>query len=160
MPQRAVLGILATLAALALGACGGDDGDGGDPPLFPADYATTYQQVRNCRNSIEHPGRIRVLAAPDALAPYRGRSGPFPVGAVVLKEVYSSIDSSCAAEIDNFAVMVKLEPGSSPDTLDWSWQEVSFDRKKTATDVPRCTTCHARCGVPAEGGYDATCTHP
>jgi hypothetical protein len=158
MAQYKTLAILTTLAALALVACGG--GDDQDPPLFPADYAASYQQVRNCRNSIEHPGRIRVLAAPDALAPYNTRNGPFPVGAVVLKEEYSSADTTCAGEIRNFSVMVKLEPGSSPDTLDWDWQEVSFDRKKTVTDVPRCTRCHAGCGVPAEGGYDGTCTHP
>jgi hypothetical protein len=161
MSRRAALAIL---VAQILIACGDDDGGGddggGDPPLFPADYAATYQQVRNCRASLEHDlMRIRVLAAPEALATYNMRNAPFPAGAIVLKEEYAMGDMACAGPIMSFTVMQKLDAGSSAATLDWSWQEVSGDRRTTTTDVRRCTGCHSGCGKPPEG-FDGTCTVP
>jgi hypothetical protein len=160
MSRRAIFAVLAVQALIA---CGGDDGgddDGGDPPLFPADYAATYQQVRNCRASLDHDlMRIRVLAAPEALASYNTRSAPFPAGAIVLKEEYAMSDTACSGPIMNFTVMQKLATGSSAATLDWSWQEVSGDRRTTTTVVQRCTGCHSDCGKPPEG-FDGTCTVP
>ncbi|HWO21015.1 MAG TPA: cytochrome P460 family protein [Kofleriaceae bacterium] len=157
---------LAVLAA-SLAACGG--GDGGDDaaidapgpaPLFPADYAATYQQVRACRNSLDHDlHRIRVLAAPEALASYMGRTTPFPAGAIVLKEEYGGNDATCAGPIVSFTVMQKLAAGSSAATLDWQWQEVSGDRRTVNEDNRSCVGCHTSCGKPPEG-FDGTCTVP
>lgn len=147
------------LALIALGGCSGDDGGGGDPPLFPADYATTYQQVRNCRNSIEHgPVRVRVLADPEALQPYMTRVGVFPTGSIVLKEEFRQTDIDCETPFQ-YTVMQKLEPGSSDETLDWAWQTVDAKRKVVVEQVRRCWQCHSDCGKPPEG-YDGTCTVP
>jgi hypothetical protein len=142
-------------------ACGGDDGGGGgDPPLFPADYGETYQQVRNCRPSVEHgPIRVRVLADPGALGPYNTRTAPFPVGAVLLKEEYQERDLDCSKAIVQYTVMQKLAAGSAPATLDWSWQTVDAKHHAVVEDIKRCTNCHTDCGKPPEG-YDGTCTVP
>ena len=135
--------------------------DDSEPALFPDDYAATYQEVRNCRNSIEHGGiRVRVLASPDAVMPYKTRAQPFPTGALVVKEEYDGGDVDCGGPIVQFTVMQKLDVGSAPDTLDWEWQEVDRDlHAKQDTLVERCTQCHTDCGKPPEG-YDATCTVP
>ena len=146
-----------TLIAFLFG-CGSSDDS--NPPLFPADYATTYQEVRNCRNSIEHDlVRVRILAAPDALTAYNGRLEEFPVGAVALKEEYDGGDINCERDIMRWTVMRKLAPGSSPDTLDWEWQEVDEDRREVDVDIMRCTNCHTDCGKPPEG-YAGTCAAP
>jgi hypothetical protein len=150
----------AVIAARLLAACG-DDG-GGDPPVFPADYAATYQQVRNCRLSIEHDlVRIRVLASPDALQPYTTHTAPFPTGAIVLKEEYGTNDTACAGPIINYTVMQKLDAGTSPETIGWTWQDVdaSFRVKRDSENIARCIGCHTDCGKPPDG-YDGTCTLP
>jgi Cytochrome P460 len=171
MTRRAVLAaMLAASMAGGLPACGGGSGDGGGvdaavdapgaAPLFPADYAATYQQVRACRNSLDHDlHRIRVVASPDALASYNGRTMPFPAGAIVLKEEYEGSDTTCAGPIVSFTVMKKLAAGSAAATLDWQWQEVSGDRRTVNEDNRSCVGCHKFCGVPPEG-YDGTCTVP
>jgi hypothetical protein len=146
--------LLIVLALLA--SC--SSGDGTDA-VFPADYAATYQQVRNCRRSLEHDlMTIRVRAAPDALTPYTDRATPFPTGAVVLKEQYGGDDTTCSKPIEFFTVMVKLAPGSSPATLDWQWQKVDADRNVVSESVTGCVRCHEAC-VPPDG-YDSTCTVP
>jgi len=151
----------AALAALVVVTFGcGDDGKG-EPPLFPADYTATYQEVRNCRFSLDHDLlHIRVLAAPDALTPYVDRAAPFPTGAIVLKEQYGQDDTTCAGPLVNFTVMEKLDVASSPATLDWSWQKVGADRHTLKVDIKSCTSCHSDCGKPANNGYDGTCTVP
>jgi len=152
--------VFATICAAPLVNACGDDGGNSDPALFPANYAATYQEVRNCRYSLEHDSiRVRVLASPEALTPYTGRVEPFPAGAIVLKEQYDYGDMTCAGPIINFTVMKKLAVGSSAASLDWDWQEVDADLHSTNTDIKRCTQCHADCGKPPDG-YDATCTVP
>jgi hypothetical protein len=164
---RAAVAVAAAAMAASLAACGGG-GDVGDDeidapgamPLFPADYAATYQQVRACRYSLEHDlRRVRVLASPEAMAAYTGRTAPFPAGAIVLKEEYADSDTACAGAIVSFTVMQKLAAGSSPATLDWHWQEVSPDRRDVNEDNRSCVGCHTRCGKPPEG-YDGTCAVP
>lgn len=168
MTQRAVpAAALAAALAAGLLACGGGEGGTdaaidapGAAPLFPDNYAATYQQVRACRNSLDHDlHRIRVLAAPEALASYMGRTAPFPAGAIVLKEEYDGDDTTCAGPIVSFTVMQKLATGSSAATLDWQWQEVSGDRRTVNEDNRSCVGCHTSCGKPPEG-FDGTCTVP
>jgi hypothetical protein len=153
--------IRAVLAVVLLGGCGGGGGsvDAGPPPVFPADYLTTYQEVRNCRASIEHGAvRIRVLASPDAITPYVDRAAPFPVGAILLKEERDDSDLDCSGPIVNFTVMQQLATGADPEMLDWTWQEVDAQLHVRETDVKRCSQCHVSC-VPPEG-YEHTCTVP
>ena len=148
------------IAAGLVGVAGCGEDDGGEPPVFAADYAKTYQEVRNCRRSFEHDVvRVRVLAAPEALAPYTTRNQPFPTGAIVLKEEYDEGDDACAGPIVKFTVMQKLDAGSSPVTLDWRWQEVNADRETVAMDVTGCTRCHSECEQPPDG-FDGTCAMP
>jgi hypothetical protein len=144
--------------SLALLACGGDDG-GGEPPVFPETYAATYTEVRNCRFSLDHDlRRIRVVASPEALTAYMGRTDPFPVGAVVLKVEYDDDDTACAMAPIGFTAMQKLAAGTDTAMLDWKWQELDGDRKAlTDRPIARCAQCHKDCGKPPEG-YDGTCT--
>jgi hypothetical protein len=133
---------------------------GGGEPAFPEDYAATYTEVRNCRQSGDHDlNVIRILADPAALAAYRDRAEPFPVGSVVLKEEFEFGDTTCSGPIKQWTVMEKLEVGSSPDTLDWAWQTVDADRNVVDEDLPQCIGCHTGCGV-APDGYDGTCAVP
>lgn len=130
----------------------------GPDPSFPAGYAATYTEVRDCRNSADHNlSRVRVLADPAALAAYQGRDADFPVGAVVLKEEHGFADTDCSAEPVRWTVMTRLAPGSSPGTLDWYWQDVDAERRVQTENDSRCVGCHTTCGVPPDG-YLGTCT--
>lgn len=135
---------------------------GSEPePDFPADYASSYVEVRDCRASADHDlNYVRMLADPAALAPYQNRDAPFPVGAVVLKEEYEFGDTDCSGPISQWTVMRRLETGAAPTTLDWAWQRVDAERTIVGEDTPRCYGCHAGCGTAAEGGYEGTCAHP
>jgi hypothetical protein len=138
-------------------ACGGDSSS--EDPVYPADYATTYQQVRNCRMSLEHDLHyIRVLASPDAVGPYMNRTDPFPLGAIALKEEYAEDDTTCSGPLEFITVMEKLDVGSSTATLDWHWQKVDANRKTLTHDEKRCINCHTACQAPDY--YDSTCTQP
>lgn len=129
-------------------------------PLFPADYAASYTEVRNCRTGGEHDlNVIRVLADAAAVGPYVNRDEAFPVGAVVLKEEYDFSDTGCSEGVLRWTVMSRLEAGSSPGTLDWRWQTVDAERSVVDQDAARCHGCHTDC-TPENGGYEGTCTVP
>lgn len=150
--------MLATLAC----ACGGGNpgADAGPPPAFPADYRSTYTQMRPCRSSTEHDlNNVIVYANPSAANAYMMRDQPFPTGSVVLKEEYEIGDTSCAGPILQWTVMVKLPDGSSAATLDWHWQKVDANRHVLTDNEQRCYSCHMGCGVPPEG-YAGTCSPP
>jgi len=135
-----------------LAACGGDSTE----PLFRADYAATYVQVRDCRSSGDHQlHKIRILADPAAVEAYTTRAAPFPVGAIVLKEEYDFGDTSCTGELLEWTVMQKL------DATNWSWQRVTAQREVTFLDEEpaRCINCHVQCGR-APDGHDGTCALP
>lgn len=129
-------------------------------PSFPANYAATYKEVRNCRPSGDHDlNRVRVVADPAAFGPYSKRDAPFPVGAVVLKEEYDIADTNCSGPITQWTVMKRLTKGSAPKTLDWLWEKVNNKRAVVETDTPRCYGCHTAC-TPAAGGFENTCELP
>lgn len=142
------------LVALVMAACGG----GGDlTPGFPADYATTYQEVRDCRSSADHDlGQIRVLADPAAVGPYRNRDARFPRGAVVLKVEYDFSDPTCTGPITQWTAMMQIGEPSAPG---WGWQQVDRDRNVVSENDSRCIGCHAECGGPPDG-YLGTCAVP
>jgi hypothetical protein len=143
-------------------ACPGDDSgeNGGPEPHFPEDYAASYREVRDCRGSGDHDlHNIRILADPAAITPYENRTDPFPEGAVVLKEEYDFGDLACEGEVVQWTVMQRLASGSSPSTLDWAWQQIDFDRRVVAEDLPRCIQCHQACDAPPDG-YTSTCAMP
>lgn len=151
------------LGGLLAAACPGDDAgddDAGAEPLFPEDYEASYTEVRDCRGSGDHDlHNIRILVDPTALAPYDDRQQPFPVGAVVIKEEYDFGDLDCSGALEQWTVMQKLEPDSSPQTLDWAWQRVDAERRVVGEDSDRCISCHQGCGRPPDG-HDWTCSIP
>jgi hypothetical protein len=123
-------------------------------PSFPADYAKSYVQVRNCRPSAEHDSHnIRILASPSAVAPYRDRDAGFPSGAVVLKEERDFGDVDCSGPILQWTVM-SLQPDAG-----WHWQSVSPERRVLTTNAAKCVDCHSRCGQPPDG-FEGTCAVP
>lgn len=157
---RCTPALLFAAALLGLFAGCADDEPPAAEPLFPADYAGSYSEVRNCRQSGDHNlNIIRVLASPDALAPYQDRDQPFFAGAVVLKEEYDFGDSSCSGPIKQWTVMVKQAQGSAPAALDWKWQQVDAQRNVDSEDAAGCINCHSGC-TDTSGGYDYTCTVP
>lgn len=146
------------LAALAIGAGCSDDTP--REPVFPADYAATYMEVRDCRQSGDHDlNMVRVVADPAAIATYMDRAGPFPEGAIVIKEEYEFGDMTCAGSIRQWTVMQKLSPGADPDLLDWYWERVDSERRVVEANPTRCASCHRGCGIPPDG-HDGTCTVP
>src|SRR5688572_2078881 len=127
------------LAALGLLTSCGEDGDDGPAPSFPSDYRVSYTEVRDCRSSGEHElNNIRVLADEAALAAYRDRQQDFPEGSVVLKEEYGFADSTCSGEPIRWTAMARLASGSSPETLDWYWQDVDGARRVVSENDSRC----------------------
>lgn len=127
--------------------------------LFPADYAASYVEVRDCRKSGDHElDFVRVLADPDALGPYQDRTSPFPDGALVLKEQYDVGDDGCTGPILEWTVMRR--DGAASERLGWDWQRVGADRRVRESNGSRCLTCHASCTGPPEVGYASTCAEP
>lgn len=137
-------------------ACTGDDPT---PAIFPTTYASTFQEVRDCRQSLEHAAVIRILVSPDAVDAYANRTVPFPVGAFVLKEQYPDGDITCSEPVERYTVMRKLELGTSPDTLDWEWQESDASFHDNQAELQNCVNCHSVCGKGPQG-YDGTCSEP
>lgn len=132
------------------------------PSILPADYATTFTQVRPCLPSIEHgPFNVTVWASADAVPVYQTLTGDYPEGAFFVKAEYLSSDQQCAGDIRKWTLGQKLATDSSPDTLDWHWQEIDAQGHVTLDDDQTCITCHTDC-VPGgnEGGYKYTCSAP
>jgi hypothetical protein len=162
LAARAAIALAVSLTALSCSGDGdgGGGGNGADPPgpLFPSSYLSSYSEVRDCRTSSDHNlSRVRVLADRDATGPYLGRDAEFPVGSIVLKEEHDFADIDCTGGVIRWTVMARLAAGSSPDTLDWHWQDVDAARKVTSQNEPSCIGCHQGCGAPPDG-YEGTCT--
>lgn len=113
-------------------------------PVFPANYRSTYTEVRNCRFSIEHGGlSIRVLANAIGLQSYLDNAELLPVGSVIVKEEYDGPD--CVdADLVRWRVMRKEAPGFDPADSDWHWQWVEKDRSVLFNDKSTCIGCHIR----------------
>ena len=155
MIRAAVPSVLVTLALVACS----DDAPAGDV-MFPADYAATYTEVRDCRRSGDHDLRfIRVLVDPAALQPYQGRTEAFPDESIVLKEEFAFDDPNCSGEPVEWTVMRKQS--RAVNRLGWDWQRVDADRAIVEENQPSCFGCHEPCtGTGGEIGYDHTCTEP
>jgi hypothetical protein len=153
---------LATLALFIVLIGCSDDAPGPDasPPraaIYPADYAATYQEVRSCRYSLDHDlMRIRILVSPGHAASYLARTAPIPAGAIVLKEQFDEADTTCTGPIKKLSAMYRLDTGTSPEKLDWEWQETDPTGLDTTEDELKCSSCHYAC----RGGFDGTCAEP
>jgi hypothetical protein len=143
----------ASAALVLVAACGGDP-----EPLLPADYATTFVEVRDCRRSSDHDLRqIRIVADPAAAAVYGARTGDFAPGALLVKEEYDFADGDCAGPILQWTVMQRDAAATA--ALGWQWQRIDPDRTVVTENDSRCINCHTSCGVPPDG-FLGTCAVP
>lgn len=147
--------------ALVGAACSPPPGDGGvdagpiADPVFPADFAQRYTEMRDCRGSHEHELRfIRVLVDDLALPVYSTFEGEYPPGATLVKLEYD--DEECRTLV-GYTAMHRLEPGSLPAGGDWQWQKLDESRKVLEDGaMVRCIDCHQfHCAPP--NGYFLTC---
>jgi hypothetical protein len=152
------------LSAGCLAACSGDDGGSGPPPgpvapYFPADFLSSYVEVRDCRLTTEHADngavRVQVYASPECAAQYLTAIYPLPQGAILVKELWG--DAACS-QLVGYVTMRKGAVGTAPTYGDWEWQEVTPGRQVLSTGVQTaCLRCHA--GVDCLN-RDFTCTDP
>ena len=153
-----MVSVARALACLGLVvSCG--DGKPVEPAAFPPEFRSTYQEVRDCRFSLEHDlMHIRVWASPDAVDVYLNRVGLFPAGAILVKEEFDEDDTECRELVD-YTAMIRLPLDSAPADLDWRWQRASPDFAVIEDDVRGCPMCHIDCGAPP-AGYEGTCAMP
>ena len=153
--------------AMILLSCGGGGSSPAVTSLVPANYATTYTQVRGCRTTVEHANaiaaqgivtNIRVLINPEAAAAYLANAPTLPVGTVVIKEESDAADCS---HVTAWSVNVKEAPGYDTANHDWHWQRVLASSNAVLEDgrVNRCFSCHqdSEC---APMNRDLMCTTP
>jgi hypothetical protein len=140
---------------LSLGACS-DEAEPRPEPIFPADFAGSWQEARSCRFSHDHELRtIRVFADVAAFGPYTTWSASYPAGATIVKIEY---DDEACTKLVGYSAMQKLESGADTERGDWLWQKLDAKRSvKTDRDIPgRCLDCHAyHCRSPY--GFDLAC---
>jgi hypothetical protein len=100
-----------------------------------------------------------VYASPGTIAAYR-KTGHFPDGAVLVKEVYKANTNpmttgtvSSAGTLSGWFVMVRDDVGRFPenklwgDGWGWSWFDAGDPKKTTSTDYKKdCQGCH----IPAQ----------
>ena len=119
-------------------------------PIFPADYRSTFIEVRACRLGIEHDSHmIRVLANPIAAEPYLQEQSPLPVGSIVIKEEFDSTNCRNDADLVSLSVMGKQAPGFDPADNDWHWQWVEATSGNVVCDGKLCTNVQRSACVSA-----------
>jgi hypothetical protein len=128
----------------------------------PHDYRATYQFLGSWAVAADQGQGAKqlhiVYASPGTVAAY-GKTGHFPDGAVLVKEVYQVATGqmttgtvSRAGTLEGWFVMVRDAKGSHPgnklwgDGWGWSWFDAANPTKTTSTDyTANCQPCH----VPA-----------
>ena len=151
--------LLPLLAGVAVASCG-DDGDGGmdpdpDPedPVFPADFASSFTEVRDFRSGVPHPSFLRVYANNTGASDYTAGNYPLAEGSVLVKEIYAD---PLGAQIVGWVAMQKREAGFATSSGDWYWQEVDEDRVVVDSgSIQNCIGCHSACTTT-----DWLCTEP
>ena len=129
----------------------------------PADYRTTYQMLGTWAVAADNGSGSKemhvVYASPGVIDAYR-KTGHYPDGAVLVKEVYKANTKpmttgtvSSAGTLVGWFVMVKDDVGRFPknklwgEGWGWAWFDASNPRKTTSTDYKKdCQSCH----VPAQ----------
>lgn len=128
----------------------------------PADYRTTFQMLGTwavaAESSVGSKEMHVVYASPGTISEYR-KSGRFPDGTVLVKEVFKTTTKSMttgtvssAGTLAGWFVMVKDDVGRFPkntlwgDGWGWAWFDASAPGKTTSTAYKSdCQGCH----VPA-----------
>jgi hypothetical protein len=130
---------------------------------MPSDYRTTYQFMGSWAIAADQDKGSKeihvVYASPGTIAAYQ-KTGKFPEGAVLVKEVYGASTGamttgsvSRAETLKGWFLMVRDTRGSHPgnklwgDGWGWSWFDAPNPTKTTSTDYKTdCLTCH----IPAK----------
>ncbi len=162
--RSAIHRAIAALLAANLVSCGGDDSSSPPPPpedpVFPADYLTTYTEVRNLRPSNFHDGSqpntqaIRVHCNPASADEYANAIYPLPEGTVLVKTQYAD---PAGTVVVGFTAMLKRAPGGAPGLGDWFWQESNASRTVITSSEQECFDCHSS---NSDCTADLTCTLP
>ena len=130
---------------------------------IPADYQLTYQMLGTWAVAADKGSGSKemhvVYASPGTIAAYR-KTGHYPDGAVLVKEVYEATTKSMttgtvssAGTLVGWFLMVKDDVGRFPknklwgDGWGWAWFDAADSKKTTSTDYKKdCQACH----VPAK----------
>ena len=157
--RESMLALGASAALFALFAAGCPQAAPGDAELiFPANYRTTFVEVRDCRNSIEHGATIRVWVNEVGANAYQADQDPLPVGTVVVKEEFGGDDCSNDDDLMFWSVMRKEPAGFDEQARDWRFQEVSAPGRTVTLDgKSTCISCHL---APECLARDLMCTEP
>ena len=136
--------------------------DGNGNIRVPSDYRTTYEFLGSWAVAADQGSGAKqmhiVYASPGAAAAYR-KSGLFPDGTVLVKEVYAASTGSMTTgtvsheqALQGWFVMVADSKNDHPgnklwgDGWGWSWFDEGNSLKTTSTDYKTdCQVCH----VPA-----------
>ena len=129
----------------------------------PADYRTAYEFLGTWAVAVDkEPGSKQmhdVFTTPGTIAAFR-KTGKFPDGTLLIKEVYESATASMttgtvshAQTLKGWFVMMKDTRNSYPsnklwgDGWGWSWFDAGNPQKTTSTNYKTdCLSCH----VPAQ----------
>src|SRR4051794_27186720 len=112
------------IALAAVSACAQVDSPNAEVVL-PTDYRSTFVQVRDCRNSIEHAANVIVRVRADQAMLYEQGPYPFPPSSLVVKEQYGESDDQCQSLV-SYNVMRKETAGYFAGLGDW--QSFKLDR--------------------------------
>lgn len=163
-----VVGSVAALAQVTRAASGGGAAgakvvDAKGNLRVPANYREIYQSLGSWAIAADGTAGAKqmhnVYASPGVIAAYR-RTGRFPNGAVLVKEVFNAATASMttgtvshARTLKGWFVMMKDGKNSHPgnplwgDGWGWSWFDAGNPVKTTSTDYKSdCKGCH----VPAQ----------
>jgi hypothetical protein len=151
--KRRSSSLMLACAGIALVGC--PESDPSPAGFVPHDYAERFEEVRDCRFSVEHDSvYIRILAAPEAAAAYRDGQYPFEVGTVIVKQEFR--DASCT-DVLGVTAMQRLATGEAPEHGDWSWERAGPNLTVVdGVDPAGCAACHQAC----TSGRDLTCADP
>lgn len=147
--------VTATLLLATTFMSGCDDTDArAEESFVPADYADAFEEVRDCRFSVEHDAvYVRILAAPAIAEAYRDGRYPFEEGAVIVKEEHRTADCN---ELIGVTAMQRLRQDDDPELGDWQWQRYDAALRPTDIEPQRCVACHQAC----TRGRDLACADP
>ncbi len=152
------LGAAPFIFLLSIGACLPAPPNGGGEPIFPADYRSTFVEVRDCRLSIEHASTVRIWVNDVGADAYLAEESTLPEGTVVVKEEFAGADCSNDADLLIWSVMRKEPAGFDAEARDWRFQEVAApSRRITIEGKATCIVCHT---VPECLDRDLMCTEP
>lgn len=149
-----------SLASVVTG-CEPDDPETIDP-IYPADWKSTYIEVRGCRGSPDHDLEFVGLWIDPAsqarfdecVKPGGTCTGAFDAGATFVKPQYS--DPACT---DLVRVSAARKEAGFDAVGGWRWQEVAYTggKAKVTEDgaLQQCYGCHA--SSACEDAFDTRC---